>query len=69
MNTLRAFVDNLQRTHSLATNHVQASACSPTNSAEGETEDSNIDSGAERMVNVFLSQPDLVFVCHTWVIV
>lgn len=47
-------------------------ACSlpkTTISAEGETEDSNIDLEVEKMVNVFLTQPVLVVVCHTWVTV
>lgn len=44
--------------------HLHASTCSLTNSAEGETEDSNIDSRAERMVNVFWTQPVLGFVSH-----
>lgn len=55
--------------HSLPTNRRRASACSLTNSAEGETEDSNIDSGAERVVNVFLTEPVLFFKCHTWLVV
>ncbi len=56
-----SFLYRIGRVHSLPTNNLQASVCSQPNSAEGETEDSNISLGMEGMVNVFLTQPVLVF--------